>query len=415
MRRNIISQMLREWKDNIWLVIGIAVVSMAIWFFINSLMTVLQNYFTPLGFEADNVYIMDIGRHRSNSAEYVDAGADTKAMNDQDLRTLIARIRNNSNVEYAGFSNNGAPYSGTFGGNNIRRRFPLDTMFYLGNTRSISPDVINVLKFKSTTGKDSEYLRKKLAAGEILLSHTDPEKVKGSYRTAEEIGREVCNWDTTKVRYVADVIYKIRRNAYEEHDEYGDIVYPIDENLDLDDAYEILVRVKPGSGKKFKEDFQNDPELSTQRNIFIRNCVALSEKGKIMERKNNMKVRIHIAVVVFMVIIIFLGLLGTFWFRTQQRVSEIAIRRTCGATRGDIFRRIMSEGMILLVAASVVAGGIGWMVIHHLKYDEQYGLTSLAWAELFTFAAVAVGILLSVAVPAWIAMRIDPAVAVKDE
>lgn len=416
--------MLREWRDNIWLVAGLVVVSLAIWFFGTSLFAILKNYFTPLGVDVEDVYVMKIGYHRPGSPDYVEAGDETQTMNDNDLRAILSRIRNNSCVEYAGFANNGAPYDASFIGNNVRNRFPHpDSIFYYGNTRRISPDVVKVLRLESATGKDEDYLRGKMAAGEILVSHVDGDKLgeeAASARLAEDLDREICNYDTTKVLYVADVIRKIRRNVYDDYYNCGDIIYSINEEGILtdyrgEDVREILVRVKPGLGKRFLEDFNNNPEMSMQRNVFLRSCEPLKNKGKAMERKNDVKVRIHIAIVAFMLLIIFLGLLGTFWFRTQQRVSEIAIRRVCGATKGSIFRRIMGEGMLLILISTILAGIIGWIAIKYLGYIGEYGMKTLVWAEVATAVAVAIGIVLSVSVPAWLAMRIDPALAVKDE
>lgn len=128
-----------------------------------------------------------------------------------------------------------------------------------------------------------------------------------------------------------------------------------------------------------------------------------------------MQVRMYMVLICFMVIIIFLGLLGTFWFRVQQRVSEIAIRRVCGASRGDIFRRLIGEGLLLLIGASILTAIIGWFLIERLDYDEKFTRMELAWLEAATFVLVIVGIILSILAPARLAMRINPAEAVKEE
>ena len=52
----------------------------------------------------------------------------------------------------------------------------------------------------------------------------------------------------------------------------------------------------------------------------------------------------------FLLLNIFLGLLGTFWFRTQQRRSEIALHKVHGASDMSIFTRLISEGLAFAVA-----------------------------------------------------------------
>ena len=46
-----------------------------------------------------------------------------------------------------------------------------------------------------------------------------------------------------------------------------------------------------------------------------------------------------------------LGLLGTVWFRTQQRFPEIGLQKAMGATRSDVALRLMCEAVILLSIA----------------------------------------------------------------
>ena len=128
-----------------------------------------------------------------------------------------------------------------------------------------------------------------------------------------------------------------------------------------------------------------------------------------------MKARMYLVVIGFMVIIIFIGLLGTFWFRVQQRTGEIAIRRVCGASRGSIFRRLIGEGIVLLVVATLIAAGVGWFLAFGLNYFEHYTVRELLLLEIATFIVAIIGIALSIVAPAWLAMRIEPARAVKDE
>ena len=58
---------------------------------------------------------------------------------------------------------------------------------------------------------------------------------------------------------------------------------------------------------------------------------------------------------VFLLINIFLGLLGTFWFRTQHRMSQIALMKAFGATKRNIMLRQISEELFLLLVATVPA------------------------------------------------------------
>lgn len=421
MKRVLLTQMSNEWRNNIWLILGLTIVSLAIWFFGAALFTIMQHFFRPLGFDGKDVFVLEIGRYSPNSPNYVDGGDNTWEMNNNDMKHIIAQLRNNPNVEAAGFTRNCTPYQNSYAINYVRLRYPeADTIVYYGNTGYISPEIVKVLKLQSRSGKDTDYLQQKLEAGEMLIGHVDKERLPDdridNYRLAEDLaGQYICGWDTTKVYRLADVINKVRRNAYWDEPTWGTILYPIDETGDVTESWNIMLRVKPGCADKFRRDFEENPSMTAQRNIYVRKCEKLSDMQKSNERRNDMQVRMYSVIIGFMLLIIFLGLLGTFWFRMQQRVSEIAIRRVCGARYGDIFRRMISEGLILLVGATLLAAAVGWFAIVKLGYDERYTRIELLWLEVATFVVVALGIILSIFTPAWLAMRINPAEAVKED
>ena len=60
-------------------------------------------------------------------------------------------------------------------------------------------------------------------------------------------------------------------------------------------------------------------------------------------------------IVVFFVFNVFIGLMGTFWFRTRHRRSEIALRMAMGSSRGRIRWQLLGEGLLLLALASIPA------------------------------------------------------------
>lgn len=124
------------------------------------------------------------------------------------------------------------------------------------------------------------------------------------------------------------------------------------------------------------------------------------------------KIRTSIAGSFFLVLVIFLGFSGAFWFRTQQRRKEIAIRRVNGATDGDVLRRLLAEGLLLLAAACVlIVPGVYWLkgvetIADHMDYYNG----SLAWIALpMAVAVMAVTVVCGIVYPAWRAVKQRPA------
>lgn len=420
---------MHEWRDNLWIMLGLAIVSLAIWLFCSGLFSVMRYYFLPLGFDEENVYMVTIGHLDKGSPNYVDFGEEAGEKNSDDLRALIARIRGSQNVESAGFSSYAAPYQlSSYNGALYIVGDEPDTIGFSCEMKFFSPEVVKVLKLKSLTGKDADWLQKKLEEGEIFVS-PDPkyeEKVKTGkekneqgwrliFRPAEElVGKYVHGYtDSINKFHVADLVQFIRRYRYDPPGG-GEAIRPISESGVID-ARDMLIRVKPGCGEKFRKEFESTPEMLGQRNIYLYNLSALSDNAKSVERNDELDARLYFTLIGFFLIILFLGLLGTFWFRIRQRVSEIAIRRVCGASRWEIFRRIISEGMVLLVGASILAAIVGWILVKKTDIIQGYTNEEIIWFEIATMVIVAIGIIISVSYPAWKAMNIQPAEAVRDE
>ena len=121
----------------------------------------------------------------------------------------------------------------------------------------------------------------------------------------------------------------------------------------------------------------------------------------------------------FLLLNIFLGLLGTFWFRTQQRRGEIALHKAMGATDGAVFSRLMSEGVFLLLAVTIPAIVID-IVLAHFELNSWRNGTTLEWPRLAfcaaaSFVLIAAMIGIGIGLPARRAMKVQPAEALHDE
>lgn len=415
MKRILIKQMRNEWRDNLWLVLSLTIVLIAIWMLSLMLWGEIEGIVEPLGFDPEDVYTLKVESLPSESPEYVDYGEERESMEREDRLALMRQIRQSAHVEAAAWSNNSTPYNLSFWGSTLLlAEGGNDSIGYLANFRRASPDIARVLRFRSHSGKTPEQLSAILAKGELLISNVYngdktlmPEDVSG--KSVKIYG------DSTKRYRVADVIDNVRRSDYE-IPWGGTVVIPIDDD-NLSDAWEIIFRVKPGHGMAFAEELDNTPAMQQHRNFYLSSLTKLTDRRDTLLREADSTVRSSVGVMLIFLMVILLGLLGTFWFRVQQRVQEIAIRKVFGASMKDVFRRVLSEGLLLLLMASIVSLAIA---IPLVKYGK---IETLAWNDmtpLFVAGAVAViivasGIVLSIGYPAWRAMRIEPAIAIKEE
>ena len=116
---------------------------------------------------------------------------------------------------------------------------------------------------------------------------------------------------------------------------------------------------------------------------------------------------------------VFLGFLGSFWYKTQQRIPELALRRVNGATRGDLLRRLLGEGMLMLFFAAIPIAVLGALLLGQVNIEEEVGMGVPAWLPWTMFAAAvgALGLMIAGGIwfPAVKAMKINPAEALKDQ
>ncbi len=108
-----------------------------------------------------------------------------------------------------------------------------------------------------------------------------------------------------------------------------------------------------------------------------------------------------------------IGLYSVMAYAVAQRIGEIGIRVTLGAQPRDIMRLVIRQGISFaaagLVVGSLAAAALARVVAAMLvgvgPADTQVYAVAAAFTALVTLA--------SAAIPAWRALRVDPAVALR--
>jgi putative ABC transport system permease protein len=110
-----------------------------------------------------------------------------------------------------------------------------------------------------------------------------------------------------------------------------------------------------------------------------------------------------------------LGIYGMISYMVSERTHEIGIRIALGATRRNILRAVLRQGLGLAIAGAAV-GLVGALIVSHLMAGMLYGVRP---ADPLTFAGVAlllIGVaLLACYIPARRAIHVDPLVALRHE
>ena len=119
----------------------------------------------------------------------------------------------------------------------------------------------------------------------------------------------------------------------------------------------------------------------------------------------------------FLLLNILLGIVGTFWFRTQHRRAESALRIAVGSSRMQLWQRLNKEGLLLLTLAALPAAAICYN-IGHLELTEGYmewGVVRFLITFVITYFLMSLMILVGIWFPARQVIRIQPAEALREE
>lgn len=412
-----------ERKVNIWILIELILVFCIMWFCVDYIYFLAKKYIEPEGFDIEQVYAINLGIKDEGQSVINSDDEEKKAELFENIWTIFDRIKAYPEIENACISSAAVPHSGSW----MSREFFIDTVIDYPQKKSVTPEFFDVFGINMEKGKSfsGDNMNEAVVSGDV-----DNILLKKSVFQIDTINYGDHNSQDYLRLKVTGVANKSKRSQF---DAYNTMVYiPLrrDEgDLLYTPSIEISVRVKPGTTKGFEERFsKNMQEQIAVGPYFLSSVQSFrdirSNYIKWNGWDNNLKSIYSISA--FLLINIFLAVVGTFWFRIQSRRSEIGLRIALGASHSRVKRLFMTETLILLFLASIIATVIcinvtlvdvlkdigvpsinrEWNPIHISQYFINYGLT---------FIILAVIAIAAVWYPAKRASKIQPAIALKDE
>ena len=413
MNKKLFTQIKNEWRGNTWLAIELLLVSVVMWYITDTLYCSTATYLEPRGFNTDHCYLISMGKLNEKSPDYV---AYQKGDEKRDVLELLNRLQRRPDIEAASLSQNSYPYNG----NNSTTSMQLqgDSVIVGGwfIRRMVTPDFVRVFRYEGVNGETPEQLAQMLEEDKLLAS----ENIYNRYgRKLRDYQGQPFYWggDTTETQILGAALKTVRYSDYQEARSCYSMVAKMTR---ADVSKELCVRVRPEHDNDFIARLKADSESQYRiGNIFISDIRSFKDIRRNFQQAQSNGIRNLVTGMAFLLVNIFLGLLGTFWFRTQQRKGEIALHKAHGATNQMVFTRLLSEGWLLLLIVTPIALLIDFNLAHAELNSWRNG-TTLEWDRLLfcggiSFALIALMIAIGIGIPARKAMKIDPAEALHNE
>ena len=423
MYKMILKQLWNERKGNLFIWLEMLVVSIFLWYAADALFVMYRLYSQPLGFNIEHTYHVSFGVIPEESPDY-----DTTSVHSErgggDYLTLMDRIRRNPSVESICFTT-GVHFH--YRGSNQYATFRKDSLIRNGFVRFVSPTYFEVFGVKTAEGGSPSELVDALRDNQVVVTGRVADDFFGDPSAA--VRQEIYITDQGSRDSVAYRIGGVcEKQRYCEFTGYDYAYYKlVDENKVAEEGdwvgegLNTFIRVKPGAdGAAFATNFRKEMEQQLRvGNIYLKDVFPMSHyRDQFLERWLD-QVRLYVAGIAFFLLHVLLGVVGTFWYRTQQRSAEIGLRMAMGATRKGIFWQLVKEGLALLTIAFIPSTVI-FANLLHMEVTQGSEIppdmaSRLLFGFVFSYAVMAAMIVVGISFPSYRAMRMHPADALRQE
>lgn len=345
-----------ERKTNTWIVLEYTLVFCILWFCCDYLYYIAKCYYQPLGFDITNTYAIGMSEKELNEAE---TGVQELNKDDRYAYALmmIERLKQHPDIENVALSSASIPYSGSSSTTGFQ--IDSDSLYHSIRIRRVTSEFFDVFKIKLVKGSIFDWTDP-ADQQQVIIS---PDR-NGFFGEPNDKKHKLA--DVQTIKYGKNNIFYVKGNTEKLKGTFFD-PYTSTAFHPLDKAYvnllsnEISIRVRPNAAKDFEKRFIKEMNEYVSIGPYSFSYISsLKDMRKNATKWSGITENLNsvYAITLFLIINIFLGIIGTFWYRTESRKSEIGLRIALGASKRKIKLFLYTETFFLLLVSSIIGVNI---------------------------------------------------------
>ena len=421
MIKNILTQIWNQRRTNSWLFSELVIVFVLLWFCVDVLYGLAFARLHPKGYDQEHVYKVTVNCREDQFIKMQDADSISRFWW-HPLSEVIKNLKQYPGIESvcASFGTDAYSNNTMFQGYHIDG----DTTHILGaNIRYVDAEYIKTLRIpmlhsihKNLENEDWN------AINNVNPAIVSAELADSLWGTTNVLGKKFSDYYAPNLHYKVIAVSAPQKNSdYNRYEPYIMTPYP-EFVYKLQEIPSIYIRVKADAdNNEFANSFIKTMSAKIHIAPFYIFDVQSMKYYKLLDDANQgvtQEVNNTILMMSFFVFNVFLGLLGTFWFRTNSRRGEIAIRMAMGSSRKQTAVHFLTEGVLLLAIAALpgilVCINI-WCADLTVTIHADATVFRLITTLLITFVLMAVITFIGIWIPSKRAMHILPAEALHEE
>ena len=412
-----------EFRSNLWVLAELLVVSVVLWISIDYFSAQYQLYHKPVGYETEHVYEAVVSMKSVESPSFVtyEQGSEEPYQN---FSRIIERIRQHPDVESVAIASYSLPYTYSNRTYGVQK----DTTLAWQSVRmlSVSPEYFQVFHITPANGGKPEDLGERLQQEGTMISATLAEDLFGRTNV---VGEKLFFVYDSVPKPISAVTEAIRNDEYDDRSAYNIFQLLTLEEMARQGSSEkdyhdlqVVFRTRANvPTKDFADKFLSEMHQQLKAgNYWVSDIQSYDtiRKDFLARSSNASGQQVMSSVIVFLLVNVFLALIGTFWFHVNRRREEIGLRMAIGSSRNGILCFFISEGLLLLTLSMIPAlliclNLLSAEVIANHATTSAFG--RFCAVSLATWIVLAITILIAVWYPARKASGMNPADALHYE